>query len=234
MLVDMNDAPLSQLDGVRLDGLEFCSRVYRLFESIRYGTNGPSRIRRRPSRVEKKLLDELMPICKYVQASYGSSRFIEVRWTDGNQQCDAELFQRGACVDEIQNTVSAFLEVTCVMHKNEHLVRELLDTKGGAFTPDGVRRLKDRSIESVPKAYQGKAFIESYSKLLCERIAAKTSLPFPTSTVLVVQCTLNMPYTPNEWDELIETVPSIAPECPFREIYCYDTLGHHSTRLFRQ
>lgn len=71
VLAVMKDVPLSQFDGIRLDGLEFCSKVCRLYESIRYGADGPSRMRMRPSRVEKKLLDELMPICKYLQASYG-------------------------------------------------------------------------------------------------------------------------------------------------------------------
>lgn len=230
----MNDVPLSQFDGIRLDGLELCSRVYRLYESIRYGAHGPSRMRMRPSRVEKKLLDELMPICKYLQASYGPGRFIDVCWTDGNQQCDAELFQRGANVDEVRNPANAFLEVTCVMHKNEYLVRELLDTKGVAFTPDGVRRLKGGDIESAPMSYRGREFIDSYSKLLCDRIAAKAKLPFPKSTTLVVQCTLNMPYSPDEWSALIATIRSTVPEWPFNEIFCYDSLGHHSVRLFRQ
>lgn len=59
------------------------------------------------------------------------------------------------------------------MHKNEYLVRELLDAKGVAFTPDGVRRLKGGDIESAPKQYRGREFIDSYSNLLCDRIAAK-------------------------------------------------------------
>lgn len=230
----MNETPLAQLDGIRLDGLEFCSRVYRLYESIRYGVNGPSRMRRRPSRVEKKLLDELMPICTYLQASYGPGRFIDICWIDANQQCDAELFQRGACVDEDRNSANAFLEVTCVMHENEYLVRELLDTEGRAFGPDGVRRIKGRAIESVPKPYKGTEFIDSYSKLLCGRIAEKAKRPFPKNTTLIVQCTLNMPYSPDEWAALIATVRQTVPEWPFREIYCYDTLAHHTVRLFRQ
>ena len=158
---------------------------------------------------------------------------IDVRWTNGNQQCDAELFQRCTSVDDVQNSANAFLEVTCVMHKNEHLVRELLDTKGGAFGPDGVRRVKGGLIESVPTSYRGTRFIDSYSKLLCDRIKAKARLPFPKKTILAVQCTLNIPYTPDEWTALITTARSTVSGFPFHEIYCYPTIGDHSTHLFR-
>jgi hypothetical protein len=77
--------PLDEFDGKLLDGLEFCSKVYALFESIRHADDGPSRLRMRPSRLEKKLLEELLPICKYVQASYRLGRYISVCWVDGSQ-----------------------------------------------------------------------------------------------------------------------------------------------------
>ena len=92
----MSNNPLAQFDGVLLDGLEFCSRVYAHYESVRNADDGPSRLRMRPSRLEKKLLEELLPICKYVQASYRPGRYISVRWVDGDQPYDAELLQRGA------------------------------------------------------------------------------------------------------------------------------------------
>jgi hypothetical protein len=227
----MERTPLSQFDGQLLDGLQFCSKVYALFESIRESTDGPSRMRRRPTRVEKKLLEELLPICVYVQASYRPGRYISVLWTDGNQQCDADLFQGGAYVSENFYPERMHLEVTCTMHPKEHLMRELLDTKGSAFGVDGIRRLKDGSIESVPVSYTNHDFVDAYASLLRDRIAAKASRPFPKNTVLVVQCTLNMPYMATEWEHLINTVrPSISAS-PFSEIYLYETLHRHSASL---
>lgn len=145
--------PLLQFDGTLLDGLEFCSKVYALFEEIRCSDNGLSRLRMRPSLVEKRLLDELLPICRYVQVSYRPGRYISVRWINGSQPFDAELVQRGAYVSENFYPALSHLEVTCAMHPNEYLSRELLETKGGGFGLNGIKRLKNGDIESVPVGY---------------------------------------------------------------------------------
>lgn len=230
----MESLPLAEFDGKMMDGLEFCSKVYALYESIRNASDGPSRFRRRPTSLEKKLLEELLPICRYVQASYGPGRYISVRWIQGNQQYDAELSQRGAYVSQNGYPATAFLEVTCTMHPNEYLSRELLDTKGSAFGLKGIRRLKNRDIESVPVGYTNREFVESYAELVKDRITSKSAKPYPKETTLIVQCTLNMPYMPDEWEDLMARVrPSLAGT-PFREIYFYDTLGHHSLAAYPQ
>ena len=219
---------LAQFDGRLLDGLRFCSKVYRLFESIRRGVGGASRMRRRPTRLEKKLLEELLPICRYVQASYRLGRYMSIRWIDGDQQYDAELRQRGAYVSRNYHPARAYLEVTCVMHRNEYLVRELLDTRGHAFSLEGIRRLKNRNIESVPVAYSNREFVESYAELVKERLTAKAQKQYPKNTTLIVECTLNLPYTEDEWEDLMGRVRPALSACPFPEVYFYDTLGQHS------
>lgn len=229
----MKDTPLTQFDGILLDGLEFCSKVYALFESIRSATDGPSRLRRRPTRVEKKLLEELLPISKYVQASYRPGRYMSVRWVDGNQQYDAELIQRGAYVAQDYYPAAGFLEVTCSMHPNDHLLRELLDTKGSAFGLEGMRRLKKKGeIKSVPVLYRNRNFIESYAGLVRNEVAKKTTKHYPENTTLIVQCTLNRPYMPDEWGDLISLVRAALPPSPFREIYLYDTVCQYSQALY--
>jgi hypothetical protein len=69
----MNCPALAEFDDTFLDGLYFCNRTYALFETIRGRPDGVSRLRRKPSKLEKKLLEELLPIAKYVQASYASN-----------------------------------------------------------------------------------------------------------------------------------------------------------------
>jgi hypothetical protein len=224
----MPTAALAQFDGNLLDGLEFCSRVYTLYESIRDAPDGPSRMRMRPSRLEKKLLEELLPICKYVQASYRPGRYISVRWADGNQQYDAEVQQRGAYVGKNYYPATGYLEVTCVMHPKEYLSRELLEKEGSAFGLEGIRRLKGGKIESVPVGYTNKDFVDSYSKLLLKQVSKKTTIPYPPNTTLIIQCTLNFPYMEDEWNLLISQVRTTLSESPFREIYLYDTVCQHS------
>lgn len=228
----MKASPLAQFDGKFLDGLEFCSKVYALFESIRAADDGPSRLRQRPTSLEKKLLEELLPICKYLQASYRPGRYISVCWVDGNQKYDAEVLQRGAYVTHAYYPAKGFLEVTCTMHPNEYLSRELLDTKGSVFGLEGIRRLKSREIESVPVGYTNKEFIESYSNLVRAQIAKKAEMPYPADTTLIVQCTLNTVYMPDEWEALISRVRTELPKSVFREIYLYDTVCQYSHTLY--
>ena len=92
----MSDPQFAQFDGEIIDGLRFCSLTYKLFDKIRGAENGPSRLRMRDSQVEKKLLEELLPICKYIQAKYRAGKYISVRWASGSQQFDAQVIQTGA------------------------------------------------------------------------------------------------------------------------------------------
>lgn len=228
----MATSPLREFDGKLVEGLEFCARVYALFEEVRGSMNGVSRLRMRPSRLEKKLLEELLPICKYIQASHRPGRYISVRWIDGNQQFDAEVHQRGAYVTETFYPATAFLEVTCVMHPKEHMSRELLEKKGGAFGLEGIRRLKSGELVSEPVGYSNKEFIESYCKLMLKELAKKANKPYPTNTTLVVQCTLNTLYMPDEWESLMSKVATCMPRTSFREIYFYDPVSQHSHTIY--
>ena len=230
----MKPLSLTQFDGQVLDGLEFCSKAYALFEQIRSETDGPARLRGRSTRLEKKLLEELLPICKYVQASYRPGRYMSVRWIDGGQQYDAELLQSGAYVAQGYYPAAGFLEVTCTMHPKEYLLRELLDKKGSAFGLEGIRRLKGGEIESVPVLHRNREFIDSYATLIMSQIAKKVAIPYPENTTLVVQCTLNRLYMPDEWGELMTLIRAALPQSRFREIYLYDTICQYSQSLYPQ
>ncbi len=228
----MSISKLDEFDGKLMDGLEFCAGVYALFESIRSADDGPSRLRMRPSPLEKKLLEELLPICKYVQASYRPGRYISVRWVNGSQTYDAEIVQRGAYVSDNYYPATGYLEVTCTMHPNEYLSRELLETKGGAFGLEGIRRLKSGEIETIPVGYTNKEFVESYSELVLKQIGKKVKMPYPKNTTLIVQCTLNTVYSPDEWEALIARVSENLPETEFREIYLFDTIRQYSHSIY--
>lgn len=228
----METITLDQFDGQLIDGLEFCSRAYALFENIRDREDGPSRLRMRESPLEKKLLEELLPICKYVQASYRIGRYISIRWVNGNQTYDAEITQRGAYVSDNYYPSTGHIEVTCTMHLNEYLSRELLETKGGCFGLEGIRRLKNREIESIPVGFTNKEFIAPYSELVLNQIAKKAQMPYPENTILIVQCTMNTMYTHDEWDTFIVQVKEKLPTNSFSEIYLYDNVCQHSQFLY--
>jgi len=228
----MSTSQLTSLDGKLLDGLKFCSEVYALFRTIRATPAGVSRLRRRKSRVEKKLIEELLPITKYVQLRYRLGRYISVKWTDGNQQCDAEIRQEGGLVNPNYYPAKGYIEVTGSMHRNDHLARELLDTGRPVFGLEGIRRVKGGTIESVPVGHSGRDFIESYAKILRERVLAKAQLPFPKNTTLIIRCDLNTVYMPDEWDDLVEKVRPTVPPRPFIEVFLYDEVGQHNASIF--
>ena len=53
---------LSSFDNRLMDGLLFCKRVNDCFAQIRDGPKGKERLRLRRGRIEKKLIEELVPI----------------------------------------------------------------------------------------------------------------------------------------------------------------------------
>lgn len=118
------------------------------------------------------------------------------------------------------------------MHPNEYLGRELLDTVGGAFGLDGIRRLKSGEIESKPVVHKNHEFIYSYSKLVIKQIGNKAGKNYPLDTSLIVQCNLDRLYTLDEWEVLVAEVRKAQPEHQFREIFMYDTVSEYSCSLW--
>jgi len=146
----MNKTALSFFDGQLIDGLDFCSKVFSLFESIRATEIGRSHLRMRKTSPEKKLIQELLPISQFVLSKYRIGLYLSVKWIDGSQQFDAQINQSGFYVDQGFYPPLIYLEVTCVMHPNDYLQRELLDKNGTAFGLEGIRRQANGEIDSVP------------------------------------------------------------------------------------
>lgn len=232
MLEVMDINPLTKFDRELLDGLEFCALVYGLFESIREKEGGPSRFRMRPTTLEKRLLEELLPICKYVQTNYRIGRYMSVRWIDGDQTYDAELIQRGAYVSKDYYPSNGYLEVTCTMHPNEYLSRERLEKTGGCFGLNGLKRLKNGDIESEPVGFTNDEHIKQYRDIFLKQITKKAKKTYPENTTLIVQCTMNTVYTKDEWNTFICSVKENLPPHPFNEIYIYDDLRQYSHTFY--
>jgi hypothetical protein len=219
---------ISDIDGELFDGLRFCTLVYQLFESIRQTEEGKSRLRMRTSDTEKKLVEELLPISRYVQLKHGPGRYISVKWLSGDQQYDAELHQSGWFVEQGRYPQKSYIEVTCVMHPNDYLMRELLDTKGGGFSVYTVRReKKTREISSEPHVWSNFGFVDAFVPLIVEGIKRKSEKGYPAGTVLIVACSMNFPYLPDEWSTLIGKVRDSLPNHSFSEIFLHDPVGDH-------
>lgn len=225
---------LSNFDSKNLDGLDFCAKVYTLFEDIRNRPNGISNLRLKSTRLEKKIIEELLPICKYIQSKYRAGRYITVCWVDGNQNYDASVSEKGYYIEQGNYPEHSYLEVTCAMHPNEFLGRELLEKEGFTYGYNGLKRNKDNSIESLPVSYTGLSFVKEDSEYILNSIKKKCRYKntYPDKTTLVVQAFLSTIYSIDEWKKLVEYVQESLPPSLFKEIFIYELTQDYSHSFF--
>lgn len=227
----VEDDVLSELDGAPLDGLRFCAKVYAAFESFRSMPDGRDRLRLRATSAHKKLLEELLPICRYVQNYYRVGRYIAVRWVRGSQPFDAELHQSGDYIAQGYYPALAYLEATSAMHENEHWTWKLLSQGKPAFAPDGISKSKGKPIQSEPVVFANNEHVEAFVPIVLAQISKKAQIAYPADTSLVVQCSLNSLYTSSDWTLLLEEVRRQLPSHAFHEILMLDGRTEMATVL---
>lgn len=223
---------LTDFDNRLVNGLAFCKKVYDLFLHIRSTRDGIKRLRLRKGETEKKLIEELIPIARYVQARYNQGRQLKVRWIKGFQQYDARLLSSGPLVDRRIAPKRQHLEVTTAVHENDHLLRRIIDEKGHAFTAKGiVIDRKAKKVTSDPYAYRNDESQDDLANRLVERIRAKSTITYPTGTVLVIQCFLDTLFLEDEWNDAIERVKRAGVKHRFREVFIFDSNHHYSATI---
>ena len=215
---------LSTLDGCLLDGLTFCRKVYELFNQTRAGADGIANLRLRPTKLEKRLIEELIPLARYVQARYREGRRIKVRWLSGSQPYDAILLSSGAFVEKGHVQKKLVVEVTTSVHQNEHLVRELLHEQGHAFGVKGIsRNKKTRAVVSTPYVTTNDERETDLAAQIIDRIKSKSEKGYTPDTVLVIYCVLNGLTLEVEWDEAVKRVTQADAHHAFKEVFLIDT-----------
>lgn len=223
---------IDDLDGQLLDGLVFCAKTYALFEKLRAEPGGIERLRLRSrSNGEKRLLEELLPICRYIQTYYRLGRYISVRWINGSQPYDAELHQDGAYVTNGYYSPLAYLEATCAMHANEHWKWKLLNQGKAVYAPEGINAKKGSPIQSEPVLFTNDEHIQNFIQIIVASIKKKSEMNYPENTSLVVQCHLNTLYTPEEWRFLVSEVERQVAVTPFEEVLLFDGTTECATSL---
>lgn len=221
-----------------LDGLEFCRLAYSFFDETASHPDDGYMLRERKGPV-KQLIEELLPICRYIQTFYGPGQYISVRWVHGNQPFDAKVETTGKMVDHGMWPSNGTLEITQAVHENEHLMREVLNTKGGGFGLDGLSAGKGkrgaREIESVATSYTNQSYINDMSAIILKAIDAKVAKlekgDYPEDTTLIVDCSLTTIFLSNEWERLIEMVRAASPTNKFNQIFLTAASGRYTATL---
>jgi hypothetical protein len=224
---------LSTFDGQLLDGLDFCGKVYDLFDQVKTGPDGIEKLRLRPTKLEKRLVEELIPIARYVQARYREGRRIKVRWFSGSQPFDAVLWSSGDLVKYKMAPRKVVVEVTTSVHANEYLTRRLLHERGGSFGVKGILRDKRTgAIVSNPHVYKGNEIAIDLANQILERLKSKGAKKYSPGTVLVINCVADCITFPSQWDEAIERVTQAQIPLAFREVFLLEKVMSHSTTLY--
>lgn len=222
---------IDDLDGQLLDGLEFCAKAYALFETLRAEPGSTERLRLRTGEDEKRILDEILPICRYIQTYYRVGRYISVRWKNGSQSHDAELIQSGDYVTQGYYEQSAYLETTCAMHPNEHWTWKLLNQGEVAYAPEGIDARRGTPLTSEPVVFTNSEHVLRFAPIVVASIRRKSKMMYPENTSLVVQCHLNSLYMPSEWQLLVSEVEREIVCTPFREVLLLDGVTERATPL---
>jgi hypothetical protein len=224
----------SAIDGKLLDGLDFCRKVYNLFDQITREPDGKSRLRLRQSKIEKRLLEELLPLARYIQARYQEGRRIKIRWLSGSQPYDAVLWSSGLLVVHGGAPRKLRVEVTTSVHPNEYLVRQLLQERGGAFGVRGIHRdKKSGNIVSKPYVFSGGENAKDLAEQILKRLSAKADKAYPSGTVLVMNCipTCSL-LLEDEWEDAVRQVKNAKPSIPFIEVFLLNMLMSQTRTLF--
>ena len=215
-----------------MNGFDFCKKTYGLFEDIRRSTNGIERLRLRKGKLEKKLIEELLPIARYIQARYSHGRQIKVRWIGGSQSYDARLLSSGVLVDNCLAPRRHYVEVTTAVHENNYISRHLINKQVPMFGVKGIQKdPQTNNYISRPYVYTNHELSEDLAGKILERIKAKNKIEYPKSTTLIVQCFLDTLFLESEWEYAIQKVKSSEVEHRFYEIFLFDSNHHYSTTL---
>jgi len=224
---------LSTFDGVRVDGLTFCAQVYDLFDQIQKEPDGISKMRLQPSKREKRLLEELIPLARFVQSRYREGRRMRVRWFAGSQPYDAILTSSGGLVDHGMARRRQFVEITTCAHPNDYLVRESLETPGPTWSAKSTwRDRKTGRIRSEPYVYRNDERSADVAAQVVACLRKKSAKRYPAGTVLIVSCRSDGLLLLNEWDDAAVRIEQAQEHLAFREVFLVEASRGFSATLY--
>lgn len=224
---------LSTFDDRLLDGLDFCGKVYDLFDHVKDGIDGVANLRLRATKTAKRLIEELIPIARYVQARYREGRRIKVRWSSGSQSYDAILWSSGDLVRHRLAPRRLLVEVTTSIHQNEYLVRQQVHEQGVSFGAKSIwRDKKTRHIVSEPYVYTNDERGADLVSQILDRLKRKCAKRYPRGTVLIINCVANGLMIDSEWNHAIELVSTAQLHSAFREVFLVEPIRGYSATLY--
>lgn len=187
----------------------------------------------RSTKREKRLIEELIPLARYVESRYSESRHIEVRWLNGSQPYDAVLFSSGFQVEKGLVQKEMMVEITVSIHQNDYLIREALNEQGYAF---GVKRTsldkKTGVISSIRYVSTSGELENDLAEQIISRIREKAAKDYSPNTVLIVDCVPNGVTEQEEWENVVARVTQANAHQAFSEVFLIYNWASYSATLY--
>jgi hypothetical protein len=211
---------IQDCDNECMDGLDFCRKVYLAYEKCvpdpELQPVGTTHKKNRNSQ-NKKLFEELMPLCVYVQEHYRFAHYLDVEWHNGSQQFDAIIYQRGWIARNEQLPEQYYIELTTAQHLQQHLADELSHTGKGHGGPKSIslptetkKANPDRTIISEVRCFDTPEMLTETCSLIIDAINEKSKINYKSPTVLVVNLRPpSMILRDREWCEIVTEVSNV-------------------------
>ena len=125
------------------------------------------------------------------------------------------------------------IEVTSIVHENDHLLRKALNEGVPTFGVKGISfDRKTKTISSRPYVYRNSEPKDDLVQKIVERIRAKDTIDYPPDTILVIQCFLDRIFLEPEWNRSIEQAQQAVVEHRFREVFFCDPVHNYSATIW--
>ncbi len=159
----------------------------------------------RRNREAKRMQEEAFIVYQYLKHFY-REREISVELRDGSQNFDAIIYAE-------DDTLTEYLEVTCVPEENDHDLRH---------------ELADKGQYSLKTILQHHPSLANYSGLVSEAIRKKLAKDYPTPTTLLVALSAEMIVEEDApFDYVISHIDPAITAGKFAKIVVLDEVGTH-------
>ena len=187
----------------------------------------------RSQKLEKRLIEELIPLARYVQARYQEGRRIKVRWFGGSQSYDAVLSSSGEKVTHGMAPKQLLVEVTTCYPDNDHLARRQLHEEGMTWGPKSISQdKKTGKITSAPYVFTNNERAIDLANKVLERIKNKIDKAYPPGIVLIVNCFPSGLLLDDEWQKVVELVQQAQLYSAFKEVFLIELMRSNSATLY--
>lgn len=206
----------------KLPAEAFIKNAFSAFENLQQSDNGKTILRLRKGDFAKKLIEEILPIAIFLKYFKKLGVNLHCQYFPGDQSgYDAKMYCEGTLVENHFLKSEYSLEVSLACHPKDYLMRECLEKGVPCFGGDGIERLRNGTIESVPIVTDPDEIIQKLANWIESRLTSKENKGYPdaASTFLIIPIFPDILLWPNEWTEILQKLKLTADNSSFCDLF---------------